>query len=186
MRIAPILLACFVLIFSGCALPRIIVLKDPLNAYEYNDLGISYEAAGKMDQALDAYAMAAQKNQSWDQPLLNCGNVYAAQNLWTKAEACYRQALQRNPDNPETMNNLACALLAQNQPIKALFLVDQALDQDPDNLIFQTTRAQALAQTGQRNMAQQILRDILSTLPATDPLYQQISALYEQLTSPAP
>lgn len=179
-------LLCFFLILSACTLPRILILTDPLDAKEYNDLGVSYEAAGKLELAADAYTTAAQKDQSWDQPLLNCGNVYAAQNLWPKAETCFRQALKRNPHNSEAMNNLAYALLAQGQPIKALDWINLALDLAPDDLIFQTTKAQALLEAGNKDLALQLLRDILATLPAADPLHQQISAIYQQLASPRP
>ena len=53
MRRVCCLLVCLVL--AGCATPRIVVLSDPLDAREHNDLGGSYEAAGQLDLALKSY-----------------------------------------------------------------------------------------------------------------------------------
>ncbi len=190
MRVAPCVAPCLVLylalVLAGCATPRIVVLSDPLDAREHNDLGVSYEAADKTDLALESYAAAARKDPSWDQPLINRGNALAAQGNWPEAEAGYRQALMRNPRNPEAMNNLAFALLNRGKNDDALEWSATALAMEPDNPVFMATRAQALAATGDKAAALDLLRDALGRVPTSDPLREKITALRDRIAGVAP
>jgi len=185
-RVASCLILYFTLVLAGCAAPRIVVLSDPLDAREHNDLGVSYEAAGKTDLALQAYAAAAGKDPSWDQPLINRGNALAAQGHWPEAEASYRQALKRNPRNPEAMNNLAFALLNRGKTDDALEWSATALAIEPDNTVFMATRAQTLAAAGDKAAALDLLRDALGRMPAGDPLREKITALRDRIADAAP
>jgi tetratricopeptide (TPR) repeat protein len=185
-RLASCLVLYLTLVLAGCATPRFVVLSDPLDAREHNDLGVAYEAAGKTDQALESYAAAARKDPSWDQPLINRGNAHAAQGNWTEAEASYRQALKRNPGNPEAMNNLAFALLNREKTDDALEWSARAVDMEPDNPVFMATRAQALAAAGNAPAALELLRDALGKLPAGDPLREHIAALRDRIADVAP
>ncbi len=49
------------ILFSGCSLPRIIVLKDPLSPEEHLNLGVVYEKEGEFDNAIKEYLKAAKK-----------------------------------------------------------------------------------------------------------------------------
>ena len=186
MRVASCLVLLLALALTGCAAPRVVVLSDPLDAREHNDLGVSYEAAGKTDLALQAYAAAAGKDPSWDQPLINRGNALAATGNWPEAETAYRQALQRNPRNPEAMNNLAFALLNRGETADALEWSARALDREPDNPVFMATRAQALAASGEKAAALDLLRDALEGLPAGAPLRGEIDTLRKRIDDTAP
>lgn len=174
------------LILAGCATPRIVVLSDPLDARERNDLGVSYESAGESDLALQAYAEAADKDPSWDQPLINLGNVHAARSRWSEAEDAYRKALRRNPANPEAMNNLAYILARQKRASEALEWSGTALALDSGNPLFMSTRALALLQSGRRDEAITLLDQTLSVLPADDPLRQEAAALLDRALRAAP
>lgn len=174
------------LLLAGCATPRIVVLSDPLDARERNDLGVSYESAGEPDLALQAYAEAADKDPSWDQPLINLGNVHAALGRWPEAEDGYRRALRRNPGNPEAMNNLAYSLARQGRDSEALEWSGKALDLDPGNPLFACTRALALLQAGRRDEAVALLDGVLHTLPGDDPLRPDAAALRERALRAAP
>lgn len=159
------------LLLAGCATPRIVVLSDPLDARERNDLGVSYESAGDLDLALQAYAEAADKDPSWDQPLINLGNVHAALGRWPEAEDGYRRALRRNPGNPEAMNNLAYSLARQGRDSEALEWSGKAL---------------ALLQAGRRDEAVALLDGVLRALPGDDPLRPDAAALRERALRSAP
>lgn len=186
MRFASRLVLLLALVLTGCAAPRVVVLSDPLDAREHNDLGVAYEAAGKTDLALQSYAAAAGKDQSWDQPLINRGNALAATGNWPEAEASYLQALQRNPRNPEAMNNLAFALLNRGKTADALEWSATALAIEPGNAVFKATRAQALVASGDKASALVLLRDALEGLPADDPLRGKITALQKRISDTAP
>ena len=186
MRFALCLVVFLAFALGGCATPRIVVLSDPLDAREHNDLGASYETSGELDLALKAYETAAGSDRSWDQPLINMGNVHAAQGDWTQAATSYRQALKRNPENPEAMNNLAYALVNLDKPREALEWSSKAVQVEPGNPLFRATLAQALAGTDEREKAQALLAETLETLSVDDPLREKIAALREQIANSAP
>lgn len=134
------LLAVFLtLFFTGCSMPRVIVLNDPLDAREHNDLGVAYEASGEADLALREYQKAADLDEQWDRPLLNRGNVLAGQQSWEEAAESYRAALDRNPVNGEAMNNLAWVLLQQGDAEQARLWAERAVEAEPDNPAFRDT-----------------------------------------------
>jgi tetratricopeptide (TPR) repeat protein len=174
------------LLLAGCATPRIVVLSDPLDAREHNDLGVSHESAGDMDLALQAYAEAADEDPSWDQPLINLGNVHAADGRWNEAEDAYRSALRRNPANPEAMNNMASVLASQGKASEALEWSGRALDLAPDEPLFMGTRALALLQAGRRAEGIALLDRVLNVLPAGDPLREAAADLRLHALQAAP
>jgi tetratricopeptide (TPR) repeat protein len=134
------LFAFFLALFlAGCSLPRVIVLNDPLEAHEHNDLGVAYEASGEADLALREYRKAAELDEQWDRPLFNLGNVLAEQQSWEEAAENYRAALDRNPENGEAMNNLAWVLLQQGDPEQARLWAGRAVEAEPDNPAFRDT-----------------------------------------------
>ncbi len=183
MRAAAFLL--FLVALAGCAVPRVVVLSDPLDAREHNDLGVSYETSGELDLALKAYETAADKDRSWDQPLINLGNAHAAKGDWAQAASGYRQALKRNPENTEAMNNLAYALVNLDEPDEALEWSSRAVRTEPGNPLFRATLAQALAGTGERERALALLAETLRTLSPDDPLHEKIRGLRERIASDA-
>lgn len=186
MRLACCLFFCIAFALAGCATPRIVVLSDPLDAREHNDLGASYEASGELDLAMRAYETAAAKDRTWDQPLINLGNVHAALGDWAQAEARYRQALKRNPQNPEAMNNLAFAQINLGQAQEALDWSAKALRIEPANTLFKATRALALSRSGGKVEALELLDEILQDLPAKDPMREKIIGLRDQIANVAP
>ncbi|MBP1719310.1 MAG: Tetratricopeptide 2 repeat-containing protein, partial [Deltaproteobacteria bacterium] len=89
---------------SGCSLPQIIVLKDPLTPEEHLDLGVAYEKKGEFDGAIKEYALAVKKI-----PLANLylGNVHFQKGDLGLAEKYYRRAIQKEPAHADAYNNLA-------------------------------------------------------------------------------
>jgi Tfp pilus assembly protein PilF len=91
-------------VFSGCSLPRIIVLEDPLTPEEHLHLGVAYEKRGELDPAIKEYKLASKKL-----PLayLYLGNVYFQKNELDEAEKHYRKTIKKDPQNADAHNNLA-------------------------------------------------------------------------------
>lgn len=101
----PLLLAlCSLLIFSGCSLPRLIILKDPLTPEEHVNLGVAYEKQGDFNNAIKEYRLAAKKSP---QAYLYLGNAYFQKKDWKRAEEYYQKGIQKEPDNADLYNNLA-------------------------------------------------------------------------------
>ena len=92
------------LLFSGCAFPRIVVLQDPLSPEEHLDLGVIYEKRGEFDHAIKEYKLAAKKV-----PLayLYLGNVHLLKNELDEAEEYYKRSIKKEPNNADAYNNLA-------------------------------------------------------------------------------
>jgi len=187
MHVGGVVLLCGLLVaISACSIPRIVVLTDPLTAEEHNDLGVSYEATGEWDLALAAYATASAKDRDWDQPLINQGNVHGAMGDWAEAAISYRSALRRNPDNPEAMNNLAYALLQVNDARQARKWSERAVAIAPENVLFMSTHALILAETGKITEALELLERALLRLPPHDPLRPQVEKLIYDLSAIRP
>lgn len=134
----------FSLVLGGCTLPRIIVLNDPLNASQHNDLGVAYEQRGETALALREYERAAELDADWARPLINRGNVLAASRDWFGAQKSYRQALRREPGNAEGLNNLAWVLLQAGEGDAALDYAQQAITLEPLQPAYLDTLAEIL------------------------------------------
>jgi Flp pilus assembly protein TadD len=133
-------------LLAGCSLPRIIVLNDPLDARQHNDLGVSYQQRGETDLAIREYNRAAELAGGWAMPLINRGNALAARGDWWQAEKSYRLALGREPGNAEAMNNLAWALLQVDETEAALEWAEKAAVETPrDAAVLDTLAAIRIA-----------------------------------------
>lgn len=152
-------------LFAGCSLPRIIVLNDPLDARQHNDLGVSYQQRGESDLALREYERAAEMADDWARPLINRGNVLAVLGELRQAEKSYRLALRREPDNAEAMNNLAWVLLQTDETEKALEWAEKAAAERPgDAAVLDTLAAVQIAcrdyPAARRTVARALLLDL--------------------------
>lgn len=94
----------YFLFATSCAIPKIIVLDDPLSPEEHLNLGVTYEKQGELENALKEYKVASKKL-----PLayLYMGNVYFQKKEYEDAEFYYKRAIKKNPENADAYNNLA-------------------------------------------------------------------------------
>lgn len=92
------------LCLCSCAIPRIIVLDDPLSPEEHLNLGVTYENQGELENALKEYKAASKKV-----PLayLYMGNVYFQKKEYEEAEFYYKKTIKKDPVNADACNNLA-------------------------------------------------------------------------------
>jgi Flp pilus assembly protein TadD len=154
-----------VLLLAGCAVPRLIVLNDPLDAAGHNDLGVSYQVRGEDDLARREYALAAELARDWARPLINLGNVLAAGEDFSGAAASYRRALQREPENAEAMNNLAWVLLQSGDSEGALPWAEAAVARAPDDPAFLDTLAAIHLARGEQQAAAALIDRALQQAP---------------------
>ncbi|MBW1677952.1 MAG: tetratricopeptide repeat protein [Deltaproteobacteria bacterium] len=84
---------CSLLFSSSCALPRIIVLEDPLTAEEHLSLGVAYEKRGEFDSAIKEYRLAAKKLPI---AYLHLGNSHFQKNELHEAEESYKEAKRQS------------------------------------------------------------------------------------------
>lgn len=118
-------LFCLALGLGGCALPRMVVLQDPLTPREHLELGLAYEKQGQYPLAAQEYQAAAKELPG---AYLYLGNAYFYLGRDGEAESAYRQALEAEPKNPRAYNNLAWLLCARGEELEeAEFLARRAL-----------------------------------------------------------
>ena len=116
-----------ILILAGCAMPRIVILDDPLTAQQHNDLGVAYEEKGDFGLAEKEYEKALKKNREWVIPYLNLGHLYYRQDKLDRAEHILREGLRARGDHPDLLNNLAWVLMEKGRLEHAQSLVDKAI-----------------------------------------------------------
>ena len=117
------------LVFSGCSLPRVIILKDPLTPEEHVNLGVSYEKQGDFDNAIREYNLAAKEHP---RAYFYLGNAYFQKKEWKRAEDCYRKAIRKEPDNADAFNNLAWLYYTRNENLdEAERLARKAIELNP-------------------------------------------------------
>jgi tetratricopeptide (TPR) repeat protein len=103
---------------------------SPRNIEAENNLGLSWRALNKLDQAKAAFQMAIdwQHNSPIDaQPYLNLGTLLTERGELEKAIPNLVQAVALSPDNPKTHEELANAYKAQNDLVKAQSELERAV-----------------------------------------------------------
>lgn len=132
-----LLSSCFLLL-SSCAMPRIIILNDPLSPEEHINLGVAYERKGELDNALKEYKAASNELPS---AYLYIGNVYFKKNDLDEAEYYFRKAVSKDPANADAHNNLAWVSYLKKENLdEAEALAIKAIELNPSKKdIYQDT-----------------------------------------------
>jgi len=127
----------FFLTTASCAIPKIIVLHDPLSPEEHINLGLTYEKRGEPEGAIEEYKKAAR-----DLPTayLYLGNIYYGKGKYSVAEGYYRKVIKKKPDLADAYNNLAWMFYCSGTNLKeAEALSQKALGLDPSNDTYKDT-----------------------------------------------
>lgn len=120
------------LLLSGCSLPKIVVLHDPLSAEEHMRLGTIYEAQDKPGPAREQYRMAAQQDNKHVKAWMRYGDLSYREGDLAEAEKAYEAAVDLDQTNGDVRNNLAWVYLKRDRKLsKARELVAQAMDLNP-------------------------------------------------------
>ncbi len=122
---------------ASCAIPKVIVLHDPLSPEEHINLGVAYEKRGETEGAIEEYKKAA-----GDLPAayLYLGNIYYGKGEYSEAEKYYRRVIKKNPDLADAYNNLAWMFYRSGTNLKeAEALSQKALELDPSNDSYKDT-----------------------------------------------
>ena len=119
------------LVSAGCALPRIIVLEDPLSPEEHLNLGVVYEKKAEWDSSIAEYKAASGKLPI---AYTYIGNVYFQKGDLENAENYYRKAMKKDPGNGDAYNNLAWLYYTKRKNLdEAESLALKALEASPSN-----------------------------------------------------
>jgi len=122
------------LLLSGCSLPKIIVLHDPLSADEHVRLGSIYDAQGKSGLARDQYKAAVRQDRKHLLAWALLGDSAYRLKEYEEAEKAYGKALDLDPKSGDLHNNLAWVYVQQDRKLsKAQDLVMSAMELNPDH-----------------------------------------------------
>jgi Tfp pilus assembly protein PilF len=120
------------LLLSGCSLPKIIVLHDPLSADEHIRLGGIYDAQGKVELARDQYRAAVRQDKKHLRAWTLLGDSAFGLEEYGESEKAYKKALDLEPENGDLHNNLAWVYVQQDRKLgKAQDLVMAAMELTP-------------------------------------------------------
>jgi tetratricopeptide (TPR) repeat protein len=124
------LLALLLLVISGCAIPKVVILDDPLTPEEHINLGVAYERQDKFDAAISEYELASKKSPVG---YLYLGNAYFSKLDTEKAEYYYKKMIDEDPGYSDAYNNLAWLYYTRGENLEyAEELVLKAIELNPD------------------------------------------------------
>lgn len=122
------------LLLSGCSLPKIVVLHDPLSADEHVRLGGIYDSQGKVELARDQYRAAVRQDKKHGRAWTLLGDSAYRLKEYAEAEKAYGKALELDPESGDLHNNLAWVYVQQDKKLsKAQDMVMKALELFPDH-----------------------------------------------------
>lgn len=175
----------FFLSLNGCsALPKVIILNDPLTGEEHLSLGLAYELNGEYDSAVKEYSIAVKKSKGDYRPLFYMGNVYYKKPDFKLSERYYIKALKKYPAQADIHNNLAWVYIETNLLEKALTEVNSAIKIKKDTNYLDTL-AHVYDKMGRHEDAISVLQDAINSTPASQlnlliNEYRLLSELYEK------
>lgn len=155
------------LLLSGCSLPKIIVLHDPLSADEHVRLGGIYDAQGKTELARDQYQAAVRQDAKHGKAWALLGDTAVRLKDYPGSAKAYQKALRLDPQNGDLHNNLAWVYILQGEDLEeARDLVTKALQLMPAHRpYYLDTLGVVLLKLGKVQEAVTILKESVDTLP---------------------
>jgi tetratricopeptide (TPR) repeat protein len=104
---------------------------NPRSYAACNNLGIIYQAQGKLQEAVMAYKASLEMNS--DQPIiiLYMGYAFSRSGKFNSALATFSTAARRMPDNPEPWEQIGLCYFHRKKLDKALRSFQEALRRDP-------------------------------------------------------
>jgi tetratricopeptide (TPR) repeat protein len=129
-RVRPFPLLFFVLLaLASCAIPKIIILHDPLSPEERINLGLAYEKKGETRRAIAEYEKASKE---LPEAYLYLGNICFSKGAYAESEKYYREAIKKKPNLADAYNNLAWLLHIRGMDSgEALALARKAVELKP-------------------------------------------------------
>jgi tetratricopeptide (TPR) repeat protein len=91
------------------------VKKSPDSPFVHNNLGTTYEAQGRLDEAMHAFQTSIKLKPDYHKSHNNLGNVYKAQNRIDEAIKEYLITIKLRPDYADAHYNLGISYKAQDR-----------------------------------------------------------------------
>lgn len=168
-------------LLSGCSLPKIVFLHDPLSADEHTQLGIAYDSRQKHDLAREQFRLAIKKDKKHLAAWKLLADLSFRLNDLDSAVSAFEKAIELEPGSGDSRNNLAWVFLKQETDLKqAMTLIKEALALQPANKpYYLDTLGMVLLKLGKPQDAITALDESARTLPADKP--EVLAEAYDHL-----
>ncbi len=95
-------------------------------------MGMAYEAAGKIEEALNKYNRALENNPSYTKPMIAKGRCLKTLGRFEEAEKILKEVLEQNPHYPDVHNLLGEVLTMTGKKDRAVWHFKEALRLNPN------------------------------------------------------
>ena len=127
--------------------------KDPKHPRAWNNLGLTYMAAGQYSKAEAAFKNAIEVNAYDEYAYNNLGNLYMTQERWDDAMAQFRKQIEANPLDKFAHLGLGQSLIRARRYAEAVPELEAATQITPDNAFALQVLGEAYLKTNQTDKA---------------------------------
>ncbi len=159
---------------------RQIINSRPANADAHNILGVSLQALGGNDQAVDMLKRAIKLNPAAASYYANLGEVLRKAGRVEEAEEALNEAVRIDPDNAQAHNNLGIAKYELRKFSEAVDSYRRALEKKPEMAEAANNLGNALRMTGDIDGAIQAYQDALTYRANYAEAYNNLGTLLQQ------
>ena len=157
--------------------------KNPRNIDVYNNLAAIYLKKDMLHEVKVNYRRALVRGPNNILALLNLGEVYSAEEDWSRAEIYFTRAYQIDKKNLSSTRGLATVLMDTDRPYEALTLMESNLEtaQKLKDVEYLTKWAEVYEATGLEIKALDILEDVLGQKPNHLPAIKRKAVILQNL-----
>lgn len=182
---------------SGLLLWEDTVAKVPDNVRALNNLGIAYENAGRVDEAIHAYAQAIELAPQFGQALTNYGWILVTKGLGSSDTEAPTQApnaelikqgidflaraLETEPDNFFFASNYGSALKKLQRFDEALPLLRKAYERAPDKAAHSFNLANTLMELGRYDESYPLYQEAVRLSPLDSDIHANFGILLRRM-----
>jgi tetratricopeptide (TPR) repeat protein len=156
------------------------IKEHPEDIVAYEKLGHIYRAAGKDNEAIDAYREAAHRNSTSSDVYLNLGMLHEKKNQIDEAVVAYKQAVKVNPSSADAHLRLGDIRFARGLYQEAVEQYSEFLKLRPESPDIHLKMARIFAKSKEATLALSSYNSVLTYSPNDADANREIAAIYAQ------
>lgn len=140
--------------------------------------GLISEGSGQLDDAMDRFNAALEKDNRCFEALFNRGRLKAVQKQFESAITDLQAASTLRPEAPAPHYTLGIAYMQAGDAANSIRALNRTIEIAPHFLDGYMTLADVLSMSEQQGMAEKILRQAASIFPDAGAVYDKLAAVY--------